>query len=71
MKKFEIGKTYTAESLFDSNCVFSLLVISRTAKTLTIKFDEGFTKRCKVYEHKEAEACYALGTYSMEPCFSA
>lgn len=70
VQKFETGKTYTARSVCDYDCVFSMDVMSRTEKTVTVKV-MGETKRCKIKEIDGVEAVYALGRYSMAPLFRA
>lgn len=74
MKKFEIGKTYTMESLCDRNCVWTYTVTKRTAKTITIS-DGTETKTCRVNaqvsEDRNAETIFPVGRYSMCPTLSA
>jgi hypothetical protein len=68
--KFEIGKTYTARSACDHDCIFSITALSRTDKFVTFQTMHG-EKRCKVKEYDGVEIVYALGQYSMAPSFRA
>lgn len=64
---FQAGKTYTARSVCDYNCIFSVEVVSRTAKTL--KTADGKTLRIGVYEG--VEFVKPEGSYSMAPIVRA
>ena len=74
MKKFEIGRTYSMNSVCDHNCVWNYTVTNRTAQTITIT-DGKKTQKCRisknVSEWRGAEAIYPLGQYSMAPILSA
>lgn len=37
MKKFEIGKEYFTRSICDSECIFSIKITGRTAKTVSYR----------------------------------
>jgi hypothetical protein len=65
--KFEIGQTYSTRSACDHECIFSITVVARTAKT--IKTSKGKTLRISEYEGREQVKPY--GTYSMCPIISA
>lgn len=65
--KFETGKTYTTRSICDYNCIFSITVAKRTAKTITTT--DGKTLR--VGERDGVEQVFHLGRYSMAPCIRA
>ena len=69
---FQVGKTYTTRSACDHNCIFTIKVISRTAKTIkTIdKYGEPRTYRVSVSPYDGAERV-SMGSYSMAPGFSA
>ena len=75
---FEVGQTYTARSIGDSDCVFEFEVVKRTAKFITISnamFDG--PKRVKVFTLRDwfdennyqasFETAMPLGSYSMAP----
>ena len=68
--KFEIGKTYETRSVGDYNCIFSITVLKRTAKTITIKNwdNREATKRVKIDDGVEY---FHDGSYSMAPIFKA
>lgn len=63
MNAFVTGSTYTYKSVCDSKAVFSISVVSRTAKT--IKTECGKTLRINVYEG--VEFVRPEGNYSMCP----
>jgi len=65
--QFEAGKTYSTRSVCDHNCIISVKVVGRTAKT--IKTDKGKTLRVYVYEG--VERVKPWGSYSMAPIVSA
>ena len=67
MTTFQAGKTYTTRSACDHNCIFSVTVASRTAKT--IKTTGGKTLRVGIYDG--AEFVKPMGSYSMAPIVTA
>ena len=69
MKKFEIGKEYYTRSICDHNCIFTVKIVKRTAKTVTFLRD-GKEHRTKLFtdDHGEYIAPYR---YSMAPTFHA
>ena len=74
MKKFEIGKEYSARSACDHNCIWAYKVTARTDKMITVT-DGKETKKLKIIkglsECRNAESVYPLGKYSMCPILSA
>ncbi len=64
---FTTGKTYTGRSACDHNCIFSLTVAKRTAKTITTT--SGKTLRVGLYDG--AEFVKPMGSYSMAPIIAA
>ena len=73
MKQFEVGKSYSATSPCDHNCVWTFTVTRRTAKSLWLRGRDGETFRKGVkpsYDGRE-EVCYPLGVYSMCPVLGA
>lgn len=65
--QFVSGKTYSARSICDSECVFSIAIASRTKKTITTS--EG--KRLKVAVRDGVEIVKPMGNYSMAPVIRA
>lgn len=73
MRKFEIGKSYYAVSVCDSNCKWVYKVVKRTAKRVTLQAQqypfEVITKGISTFW--ENEQCHPQGRYSMAPILSA
>lgn len=69
MKKFEIGRTYYSRSICDHECVFTILVTSRTAKTVSYLY-EGKQRRSNIKLDDEGEYIKP-DNYSMAPTFRA
>ncbi len=72
MKQFETGKRYFCRSIGDYDCIFTMKVISRTAKTIKVKMQDWIdvkTLRTSIYEG--VEQVKPLGTYSMCPVMTA
>ena len=67
---FEIGRTYETRSLCDYKCIYSVKVIAKTSKTVTI-ISMGKESRCKVHEHNGEQFIYPNGRYSMCPIITA
>jgi hypothetical protein len=67
-KTFEAGKTYTARSVCDHNCIISVKVSKRTAKS--IRTTEGKTLRISLDRDGE-EYVMPWGRYSMAPMVRA
>lgn len=65
--KFEIGKTYSTRSICDHNCIISVTIAKRTAKTITTT--EGKIFRPGVYNN--AECIQPWGRASMSPSIDA
>jgi hypothetical protein len=72
MSKFETGKTYEGRSVCDHDCIFSIKVVRRTAKTLCvfIKGQAG-AKTLRIGEHNGVEFVKPFGSYSMAPIIKA
>lgn len=71
---FEPGKSYVARWVTDSTLRTPILVVSRTAKFVTLRAHGdplGETTRCKVRIFDGAEVVSPLGTYSMAPVLRA
>jgi len=67
MNAFQAGKTYATRSACDHDCVISITVASRTAKT--IKTAAG--KVLRISEYQGVEQVKPWGTYSMAPIIGA
>jgi hypothetical protein len=67
MTKFEPGKTYFTRSICDHNCIFSVEVLKRTAKTITALVDGREVKTLRVAPNYKATAEQVAphGRYSM------
>ncbi len=72
MKTFEINSTYKMNWITDSQLKTFWTVISRTAKTVTVKdTDSNRVKRCKINIYDNSEFIYPEGKYSMAPVLKA
>ena len=75
--KFETGKTYYTRSACDHNCVFTVKVLGRTAKTIKALVNGSNVKTLRVSEYHDRsgldhiEEVKPLGSYSMAPIVSA
>ena len=70
MKKFEVGKKYNCRSFCDHDCIWTLEVIARTAKTITLSGDCEPVRRT-VAVMDGIEFVFPLGHYSMAPILRA
>ena len=70
-RTFEIGKTYTARSACDHDCIFSYEVVARTAKTVTLRDKFGEIRRRGIRVSFDSEICFPQGSFSMAPVLSA
>lgn len=68
MSKFIAGKTYTTRSACDHDCIISVTVAKRTAKTITTT--EGKTLRISIGYTGE-ECVKPWGSYSLAPVVRA
>lgn len=74
MKRFEIGSTYSMQSVCDHNCVWSYTVTERTAQTITVTDGKEIKKlriSKKYSQYRDAETVFPLGQYSMAPMLTA
>lgn len=65
MNKFETGKTYSTRSICDHNCIFTVQVLGRTAKTIKALVDGRNIKTLRVSEYNGNEQVKPHGSYSM------
>ena len=70
---FNVGCTYYTRSACDHDCVYSYIVVKRTAKSvwLLVKGGSALTFRRSISVYQSAEHCYPEGRYSMCPVLSA
>jgi len=82
MLQFETGKTYFMRSPCDHNCIWKYRIISRTAKTVTLRAmtashghscldntKASIRRNIKVWD--DCEQVMPLGSYSMAPHLTA
>lgn len=67
MSKFEAGKTYKGRSVCEADCIISITVAKRTAKTVTTSGG----KTLRISERQGGEFVMPWGRYSMAPVISA
>lgn len=67
MAQFESGKTYTTRSICDHDCIISLTVIKRTAKTITADLGHRGVKVLRIKDYDGEETVKPWGSYSMAP----
>lgn len=71
MIKFETGTEYSTRSICDSECVFTVNIIRRTAKSVWIKDMNGETVRRSIKVLDGVEFFFPYGKYSMAPVIKA
>ena len=71
MNKFHCGTEYTTRSICDSECVFTVNIIRRTAKSVWIKDMNGETVRRSIQVVDGCEQFFPYGKYSMAPVIKA
>ena len=69
MNTFEIGKEYYSRSIYNHDCVFTIKITGRTAKTVTYEY-MGESRRSKIRFDDSGEYIQP-GRYSMAPVFRA
>jgi hypothetical protein len=67
LNTFKVGNTYSCRSICDHNCIFTITVAKRTAKTITTT--EGKTLRINIWGGDETVK--PEGSYSMAPIIHA
>ena len=68
--KFVTGESYTRCSICDSDCIFTITIVSRTPKTAMVKDSFGRVSRYKIHDCGDYEYIKA-GNYSMAGGWSA
>lgn len=61
--KFIVGQSYGSRSACDSDCIFSMEIVSRTEKTATVK-EHDKVRRYKIHNYDGVESI-SRGNYSM------
>ena len=69
MKQYEIGKEYKTRSLGDHDCIFTIQITGRTAKTVSYNY-LGWSRRSMVHVDQDGEWIQP-DRYSMAPTFRA
>lgn len=64
---FQVGHTYAARCISDSNITFTYKVVKRTAKFLTVEDKWGDQKRCGVKISDGREFALPDGSYAWAP----
>jgi hypothetical protein len=62
---FTTGRTYSTRSIGDHDCIFSVTVVARTAKTVTIRSRGEAEVRRGIYVWNGVEQIKPFGSYSM------
>lgn len=70
-RTFLVGASYSTRSICDHECIFSVTVIARTEKTITVLKSGDRVKRCKVALWDGVEVIKPWGSYSMCPVITA
>lgn len=71
---FQVGTTYGARSIIDSDTIFRFTIIKRTAKFITVLRDngaDGEVIRVGVKTDERGEWALPFGSYSMAPTIRA
>lgn len=69
MKKFEVGRKYQTRSIGDHDCIFEIMVTSRTQKTVSYLYN-GKQRRSSIKVDADGE-WIRPDNYSMAPVFRA
>lgn len=70
MSQFKAGSTYQTRSICDADCIISVTVSKRTAKTITTSV-MGQTKTLRIGVRDGVEYVKPWGSYSMAPTVTA
>ncbi len=68
--QFQAGKSYWTRSIGDADCIITLAVLRRTAKTVTVRDNRG-ERSLRITERDGVETVKPWGTYSMCPVVKA
>lgn len=65
-KTFEVGDVISCRSAGDHECVFTFTVLRRTAKFVTLGYqDRTYRVGIRINDNGGVEYCHPFGTYSM------
>ena len=64
---FQIGSSYFGRFIGDADATFTVKILSRTAKTVTIQGPQGIAQHRVSRDHKGGETIYPFGKFSMAP----
>jgi hypothetical protein len=70
IKKFEVGETYSCNSVCDSDCWWHFKIVKRSAKSIWTEID-GEVKCRRISIYRESETFMPFGSYSMAPIVRA
>jgi len=65
--KFQVGTAYSGRFIGDYDSVFTVKILQRTAKTVTIIGPKGMAKHRISLDHEGGETIFPFGRYSMAP----
>jgi hypothetical protein len=69
--KFQANKTYTTRSIGDADCIISIKVLRRTAKTLFVEGDQLTNATLRISQFQGVECVSPWGKFSMSPTITA
>jgi hypothetical protein len=69
--KIKPNTTIASRSIGDSNCIYKIKIISRTAKMATIVDTYGETRKAKIHTDSSGEEYIKPESYSFAPIFKA
>jgi len=69
-QQFEVGKTYSTRSMCNWDCIYSFVILARTAKSVTVDV-HGKTVRRGLSIYEGVEQFKPFGNYSMAAIISA
>jgi len=69
--KFQVGTTYSGRFIGDYDSVFTVKILQRTAKTVTINGPKGVAMHRISHHYEGHEEIFPFGKYSMAPTCSA
>ena len=68
---FQVGQSYSGRFIGDADAVFQVMVLARTAKTVTVTVTapgaQGTTKHRITHDHEGGEQIFPFGKFGMAP----